>query len=85
MNTDDIAKTSLATAIEANGGLTKVAQTLQVSSNRLANWMRRGVPAEHCPDVEAAVGIPCEILRPDISWHVVRGEQRTMKRGGERA
>lgn len=63
---------SLGPAIDANGGLSKVAQLLGVSTNRLANWIKRGVPAERCPDVEAATGIRCEELRPDVNWQVLR-------------
>jgi DNA-binding transcriptional regulator YdaS (Cro superfamily) len=37
-------------------------------------WKARGrVPAEHCPSIEAATGIRCEDLRPDVNWSVLRG------------
>lgn len=66
----------LASAVEACGGLSKVAAALNVTTNRLANWLKRGVPAERCPDVEAATGVPCEKLRPDVNWHVLRQTSR---------
>lgn len=75
MNASDTTKSPLGKAIETNGGLSKVAQTLGVSTNRLANWLKRGVPAEHCPDVEAALGVRCEVLRPDVKWHVLRSDE----------
>ncbi|MGE6498630.1 YdaS family helix-turn-helix protein [Cupriavidus metallidurans] len=65
---------SLDEAIEASGGLSKVAHALHISPNRLANWLKRGVPAERCPDVEAAIGVRCEFLRPDVNWKVLRTE-----------
>ncbi|UXC37333.1 helix-turn-helix domain-containing protein [Cupriavidus gilardii] len=67
---------ALAMAVEACGGLSKVAAALNVTTNRLANWLKRGVPAERCPDVEAATGVPCEKLRPDVNWHVLRQTSR---------
>ena len=29
-------------------------------------------PAEYCPAIEKATGVPCEELRPDIEWAVLR-------------
>lgn len=62
----------LALAIDKAGGLSKVAAALGLSTSRLANWIKRGVPAENCPDVEGALGIRCELLRPDVNWAVLR-------------
>ena len=30
-------------------------------------------PAEYCPAIERVTGVPCETLRPDIDWAVLRG------------
>lgn len=62
----------LAQAIQAAGGLNKVARQLGVASNRLANWLKRGVPVARCPEIEAVTGLRCEILRPDVHWDVLR-------------
>lgn len=46
----------------------------------------RQVPAERCPDIEAATGgaVTCEELRPDVSWHVLRNAP-LVDRGGAHA
>jgi DNA-binding transcriptional regulator YdaS (Cro superfamily) len=33
---------------------------------------RRRVPAKFCLKIEAATGVPCEELRPDINWMYMR-------------
>ncbi|USE81135.1 helix-turn-helix domain-containing protein [Cupriavidus gilardii] len=71
MNTP-LNQSALASAVDALGGLSKAATALNVTTNRLANWLKRGVPAERCPDIEAATGVPCEVLRPDVNWQVLR-------------
>lgn len=75
---DTNAQELLVAAINASGGLTKVAYALGISTNRLANWLKRGVPAERCPDIEAATGIRCELLRPDVNWQVLRAAQSNL-------
>lgn len=35
-------------------------------------WKNSRVPAEHCPHIELLTGERCELLRPDVMWHVLR-------------
>lgn len=53
-----------------------LAAALGVSQGMVWQWVhgRRRVPADRCPDIEAATGgaVTCEELRPDVSWHVLR-------------
>lgn len=59
-------------------GLSKMAEGLGISAQRLSNWANRGVPAERCPEVEryttqAGCPVRCEELRPDVDWAYLRG------------
>lgn len=56
-------------AIDAAGSQANLARALNVLSQHITNWRERGIPAERCPAIEAACGVPCEDLRPDLSWH----------------
>jgi DNA-binding transcriptional regulator YdaS (Cro superfamily) len=43
----------------------------------IAMWLVRGVPAERAPEIERITGelgdrVPCELLRPDVNWGVLR-------------
>lgn len=53
-----------------------MARILGVKPPTVNQWVNgdRHVPAERCPDIEAATGgaVTCEELRPDISWAVLR-------------
>jgi DNA-binding transcriptional regulator YdaS (Cro superfamily) len=68
-------------AVRVLGGPTKAARLLGVPKARhqtVQAWMRSRVPAEYCPDVEAETRargavVPCERLRPDVSWGRIRG------------
>jgi hypothetical protein len=56
----------------------------EVKSAHIANWLRRGhkgergdgcgrgVSEEFAPHVEAITGVPCECLRPNVNWALVR-------------
>jgi DNA-binding transcriptional regulator YdaS (Cro superfamily) len=60
-------------AIKAAGGLTQLARA--IGSTKQGIWMwanRRQVPIKACPKIEAATGVPCEELRPDINWGYMR-------------
>lgn len=64
-------------AIEVAGGLTRLADAIGVTPQRLLNWVDRGVPAERCPDIEratreAGTAVTCEELKPDVNWGVLR-------------
>ena len=51
-------------AIRAVGGVTELARRIGVSQPSVSNWSR--VPSERVASVEAATGIPREVLRPDL-------------------
>lgn len=61
---------ALQLAIDAAGGVGKLADSLGVRQSVVSNWKARGrVPAARCPYIEAATTVPCERLRPDLEWH----------------
>lgn len=63
--------TPISKAIEAAGSQSKLAQALGgIHTSLVAQWAtgRRPVAAHHCPTIEAATGIRCEELRPDLAW-----------------
>ena len=51
-------------AIEAAGGVTKLAAHLHIVPSAIPQWRR--VPAQHCQAVAAVTKIPVTELRPDI-------------------
>lgn len=53
-------------------GRASLARALNVSAAAIGNWKARGIPAEYCPEIERLTGVPCEELRPDVQWHVLR-------------
>ena len=64
---------ALDAAIEACNGAAKFAARIGVALSSPSMWKtRRRVPAEHCPAIERETGIPCERLRPDVPWDVLR-------------
>lgn len=58
----------LDTAIEAAGGVGKLAVAIGVAQTAVSNWKSRGVPLDQCPAIERATGVPCQSLRPDVTW-----------------
>lgn len=61
-------------AIEKAGGISALAKGLELSGHAVIHqWRLNRVPAEQCPRIEALTGIPCEELRPDVAWSVLRG------------
>jgi DNA-binding transcriptional regulator YdaS (Cro superfamily) len=58
---------ALTKAIDAVGGVTRLASLLGVKQNVVSNWkLRRKVPPERCVDVELVSGVSRHDLRPDI-------------------
>lgn len=57
------------------GSVTKLSSDLRVPVSLISQWANgtRPIPAERCPDIESATGVPCEELRPDVNWAVLRG------------
>lgn len=68
-------------AIGVLGGPTKAARLLNVKGHRpqtVRAWLRTRVPENWCLLIEQATrekGAPvfCEAMRPDVAWHVLRG------------
>lgn len=58
------------------GSSETLAYALGVHSVQISQWKTgaRQVPAERCPDIEAATDglVTCEELRPDVNWAVLR-------------
>lgn len=78
---ETISTTPLERACRAVDGATRLAQLLSkpehtVSKSSVSRWKRERVPAEYCPDIEALTGVPCEDLRPDVNWSVLRKKAR---------
>lgn len=63
-------------AIEIIGGVSNAARVIPGvnSYQTVQQWRVSGVPAERCPDIEAATNgeVTCEELRPDVNWAVLR-------------
>ena len=62
-------------AVTLLGSVGAVAKVCGVSAQAVCNWAARGaVPAEHCPDIEAATAgkVRCEDLNPTINWSYLR-------------
>lgn len=58
-------------AIDTIGSQAKLAHAVGgVNPSLVAQWAtgRRPVAAHHCPAIEAATGVRCEELRPDLEW-----------------
>ena len=71
-----MSKKPLITACEKVGGQAALARILGVKPPSVNQWVNgdRPVPAERCPDIEAATAgaVTCEEQRPDINWAVLR-------------
>ena len=62
-------------AAEVVGGQAALARKLGVAPPTINQWVNgtRPIPAERCPEIEAATGVRCEDLRPDVDWAYLRG------------
>lgn len=62
-------------ACEALGTQAALADALGIKSPSISEWRTRGIgaPADRCEAIEAATGITCEQLRPDLDWIRVNG------------
>lgn len=74
MNTDTTQPNpALLRAIEVAGGPTALCRAVGAPSpGAVKQWRIAGVPAAYCPSIERATGVPCEELRPDVEWGVLR-------------
>ena len=68
-------KEALDEAIQKAGGLASFTQVVHAPSDHaVKSWKRVGsVPADYCPAIERATGVPCERLRPSVDWAYLRG------------
>lgn len=60
---------ALAKAIETAGSQTALATICGVKQGHVWQWLntaKKGTPAEHCPAIEKATGVPRWALRPDV-------------------
>lgn len=65
---------ALERAIQKAGSVVALAKGIDAASSAPSMWKKRGrVPAEKCPAIERLTGVPCEDLRPDVDWAVLRG------------
>lgn len=75
----------VATACDIVGGQAKLAAILQVTPSAVHQWVKgvREVPAERCPEIEAATAgqVTCESLRPDVRWSVLRQQAQPAEQG----
>ena len=61
------AMNALDRAIEALGGVGKLASAIGLRQNVVSNWRMRGqAPAERCLAIEKATGVSRHDLRPDV-------------------
>jgi len=65
---------ALEQAIERANGITALARAIPVKSHTvIQQWRANRVPSDYCPRIERLTGVPCEHLRPDVDWAVLRG------------
>jgi DNA-binding transcriptional regulator YdaS (Cro superfamily) len=50
------------------GGLTRLAESFDVSKQTLVNWRTRGTPPDRCVEIEQLTGFTVEQMRPDLRW-----------------
>jgi DNA-binding transcriptional regulator YdaS (Cro superfamily) len=66
--------------IKQLGGPAAVARALGIRAPSVIGWRGR-VPADRCPDLERAFGVPVEDLRPDLRWVRVKDRAWPDRRG----
>lgn len=67
---------ALKRACEIAGNQTALARKLDRTKAAVSRWLAEQVPAEVCPEIERITGVPCEELRPDVNWGVLRSQRR---------
>jgi DNA-binding transcriptional regulator YdaS (Cro superfamily) len=72
-------------ACAAVGGVSALAGLLRVTPPTVSQWIsgRRQITALRCPAIELATGVPCEQLRPDVQWGLLRGTAENADVAGE--
>lgn len=63
-------ETAIDRAAKAAGSSAALAAALRVNPALVHQWRkgRRPLALRHCPAIEAATGVRCEELRPDVEW-----------------
>lgn len=80
-------ETPLERAIRLATGMTALARKLNERGHDIKGhatvfqWKKTRVPSDYCPDIEAITGVPCEELRPDVNWAVLRTAPAPSERG----
>lgn len=66
---------ALSLAIDAAGGVGKLAGLLNVRQNVVSNWRMRGnaVPRDYLPAIERHTGVRCELFDDSVQWERSRG------------
>lgn len=76
-------KTGIQQALDLfDGSPTKLANAIgnNILRQNIEQWIKAGVvPASKAPFVEAATGIRCELLCPDVAWAVLRKAPKKAK------
>jgi DNA-binding transcriptional regulator YdaS (Cro superfamily) len=70
-------KDALQEAVAKAGSQTAFAAAIgpEIRTGHVYHWLKAGrLPVEHCPLVEAAFGVRCEDLRPDVKWELLRAK-----------
>jgi hypothetical protein len=82
MDTPTDPQAALSRAIKEAGGKDALLMALNErghkirSRNAIGQWLVNRVPANYCPDIEDLTAVPCEELRDDVAWHVLRKTAR---------
>jgi Putative antitoxin of bacterial toxin-antitoxin system, YdaS/YdaT len=85
MDTSTDPKAALNRAIDEAGGKPELLLALKArghkirSRNAIGQWLINRVPANYCPDIEELTSVPCEELRPDVAWRVLRNTARRVR------
>ena len=53
-------------AVKIVGGVSETARRAGVTRQAVQHWVRVGFPADRLLDLEKALGLPRDVLRPDI-------------------
>jgi DNA-binding transcriptional regulator YdaS (Cro superfamily) len=72
---------ALATAIAKHPSLKAFAGALGVPYQTVQQWMKNGVPAEYCPQIESLTGgdVLCEDLNSRVDWTYLRSTVKPAK------
>lgn len=64
-----ITQDPLTLAVDAAGGVGKLAENLGLRQNVVSNWRMRGsVPREYLAAIERATGVRCELFDESVEW-----------------